>query len=265
MDKDHTSPAELKFRALKEATGIYTARDSRQFVEVTMLPAIDELLKHDGRARLRGTGYYISRSAEVRGKDGCNTYYAVLIEGRGAEWETEITILEQNSLTDEELIAHWPAVVASGLAADLLDDSLSGDPDTAIYDHEDVVSGSFPDALLAHAQQDALEEGDDTSIQERIYQQNILFYVDRTLYITSGKPPRQELTFGYYYDDTCYPVGHNDEDTQQLVLVGDTPAELEAMSKIKRVCEREIDETHLQEFVNALVILGIMKRSRRRR
>lgn len=258
--------ADEKYNRLRNDQGISTAGDGKQFVGAAMLPEIDKLLSKARVSSRRGMGYKIFRSAGVWGKDDKVTSYVACIEGQGEKWKVDISILEELSLGDEELISHWPVIVSAGLDKDLLAATLKRDKGDVDYDPDDIETGNFFDTLLAGAQEHLIEGNEELpSLQERVYGYRVIYYVERTLFLVATSPPKLEVTSGYFFDDVHYPVIEaSDKEQPQVALIGDTPAELEAMSRLRHAMETEIDDELLQEFREALVILGFVKRSRLR-
>lgn len=265
------------YRSEPDHLGIYQHADNNATILKYAVPALADTLgaKTASYRGLIGKVGSLSRSATVFRTKADKTSYDVFIErsmdignrGRDIGRVTlQITMSHYHVLDEMELIAEWPLLEHTGAADGLLIDAAMQHAASASSSDEVDLDDPLLNAELGRGQADylsELEESDDETMAAALLGTEVSRYVERRLRLTTGIRPSLTYCAGYETDEDSYALKLDDGFSMQLV--GDTPAELAVMSQLNKETFVMIDSEIMQELTEALEVVGILKRSRKRK
>lgn len=173
----------------------------------------------------------------------------------------QIVISHTHIMDELEVISEWPLIEATGAADSLLVDASmlhiqsAGVDDDVDLDDPDItreIMQSQSESLLT------LEEDDEESMVQVAFGSDVERYYEKKLRLTTGIRPSLSIDAGYQTDDDSFDMDLGDE--YGHTLLGDTPAELDVMSQLSKETFTTIDAETMQEFLEALEVVGILKR-----
>lgn len=178
----------------------------------------------------------------------------------------QVIVTHLHMLDESELIAEWPLIEEVGAADDLLTDAVKqhvpGADTTDEIDFDDPVLH----AEMMQGQTDYLSElgeDDDETMVAALLGSEVDRYFEKKLRLTTGIRPSLSVHAGYQTDESSYEFKLGDGYSTDLL--GDTPAELALMSQLNSESFASIDSEVMQEFVEALEVVGILTRKLKRR
>ncbi len=254
--------------------GLYTISLAEEYTLSHLAPALLSALGKEGVAKNRigkawGSFY---RKATTYSHDGITTieYSASGTRLRGEPTAYEVSISEAQIMSDAEVLAEWPILESTSLAHDLRTKFRS------IYDknYDEFLDDEDDDedennlmlqAEFAEIQAEALDMSGDVLMTGALFGDQVTKYCLKTLKFISGQRPTLEMNLGYIFKDDEYPIpfhDHNQIDANQDAsnLVGDNVSELFVVKDLADSMLHEIEQTSLQEFKKALVVLGMVKK-----
>ena len=248
----------------RQEAGLYTVQDSVDYSARYLLPVLNRSLSartpSHPRAKARGE---FNRSVT---KFDHNSDYFTEFRARGCDYgdgvpSFELSIDRYETMDDLKMLVEWPVVEASGLGQALKErqfvHALGVDEDE-VFDCDDELTW-FDDRLSMQASIDAIEEGEDVeTLVELIHGYHVYAFCKRALVLVNGMKPELLVENGYMFNDEHYYL----DDKLFYETKSDSMDDLVAFANLKEQTRYSIDGEVLQEFHEALQVLGMIKLSR---
>lgn len=245
--------------------GLFTIRDSNDFIKSVAYPALLRTLGAHASIRTQYGDLY--RSASIgTGETDQKQYYVSTEHAKGEPVSFEVSVTDVHFLDDDELMVEWPIIETTDLATELMIESASrNDPEFGEDDDFDLDNEKTRLRLASGELEtlaEAAVEGVDEDFGSLLYGDNVLRYAQKVLKLTADKRPQLQYMVGYGFEDEAYPVDIAIVPCDRLL--GDTPAELQILGQLADESEHVVDDQLLKEFREALEVLDILKKTRRR-
>lgn len=275
--KPKRSSTRRRQSAEPEDLGIYQREDNNATILKYAVPVLAETVGANNASfrGLIGKVGSLSRSATVFENQTDRILYDVFIErsldinnqGRKIGRVTlQIVISRYHALDESEVIAEWSLIEEVGAADDLLTDAaMLHVPSTSAADEVDL-NDPLLNVEMAQGQAESLselEEDDEETAVVVLFGTEINRYAEKKLRLTTGIKPSLTYYAGYETDEASYALKLDDGFSTKLI--GDTPAELAVMAQLNKETFVMIDSEIMQEVVEALEVVGILKRSNRKK
>mgnify|MGYP000873746342 CR=1 FL=1 len=286
-DKANSKPRQTRRRTEGPDYGIYGSADSTDYLTRQIVPILAEALgaSQPTMRGMRGLFGSIGREMTLHRGNGDVAYYGVTIErtsdtdrwgNKLAEIALEVVISETHTLDDHELLTEWPLLESVGAGDGLVVDSLMlhapevdseeidfDDPDLILKlmaaQSEFIKTPEPGDGMFEDGEEDNdNDDNDDGSLGSMLYGTDVERYFQKTLRVARGKRPTLTLKAGYETASDTYPIELGD--AYRTKWFGDTPAEVAVITQLNDESFRTIDSELVQEFEEALIIVGILKR-----
>lgn len=275
--KSKKKPARTASRTEPEHMAIYQRADNNATILKYAVPVLADTLgaKNASYRGLIGKVGSLTRSATVFHSTTDKISYDVFIErsldtdnkGRNIGRVTlQITMSHYHVLDETELITEWPLIEHVGAADNLLVDATMQHASSAGFSDELDLDDPLLNAELAQGQVDylsELEDGDGETMAVALLGTEVNRYAEKRLRLTTGMKPSLTYYAGYETDDDFYSLKLDDGFSTELV--GNTPVELVVMSQLNKETFVLIDSEVMEELTEALEVVGILKRSRKRK
>lgn len=234
-------PTHPEHREADLTLGLWTVGDTRMYITSVLMPPLLQTLQSFGLQSTRSITGKFHREAEANVDHNTTLSYEVSgtrtrrTMGAAArsimDIEFKITSMRLTRMSDAQIVAQWPLIEESGAGI-----------------------------AMTQTMREAIDEYDeDTALQERIYQDDVLHYSLRTLHLSLQHQPRITTETGYHYDTVDYPCF--DSSKLPETLVGSSLHEIDQLSWHDDQLMHEVDVYSLIEFENALVATGIMRQA----